>query len=472
MVSATIVQRVIRREGVMTQPTWSRVVLAALMLAFVAPQVAFSQEDASDDIVLPPTPAAMDSTAKYSELAEAQQIILEGDLNRAVEKLEEACAKYDELSPPKLILAQILFSSRRPREINLARTVLEDVVVDYPDDPEGYMTLAEIAIREGRLAEGELSLDRAEELLEKLGGNAERKQNLKIRLLNYNAHLAETRGNYEEARSELEAWLAIDDAEQAHYRLGMVLFRLGEEEAAYESLRKGENATENLPNALVMMGRLYQSKNDFEQAQQWMKRALDEKPEDVPTLLMVAQWMLQNRQYDDAQPLAEKAVSLDPDSIDAKVISGVIARFRGDQSKAERFLESAHLQSPVNFAASNNLALALLEQGSQAKIRRALELAEMNARQFNNTEAVMTLGWAYYHLGRLEEANRLFQALVNARPVSADLLYYMAKVSAKRGKNAEALEQLNRALESDVPFANETAARELAKELGEETTQQ
>lgn len=477
MASVNLVGPVKRGAGDKISWRWRCAAVAvALMMAASAP-VAWAQDDAAapgtvgDDVVLPPTAATSEGpevAAKYPEIAEAMELVIEGDLDAAVEKLKEATDAHDELSPPRLILAQLLFSLRQPTQNALGRTVLEDVVHDNPEDPEAFMTLGEIAIREGRLAEATLSIEHADELLATLEGNEERLENLQIRLLNYKAKLAESRGDWEGARTELEAWVERDpEAAQAQHRLGIVLFQLGEYDAAYEALRKGEEGLDRVRPSAVSMAILYEREGDRTKATEWMNRALEEKPDDLITLLSAAQWMLQTRQYDEAKPLVEKAVEQNPDSLEAKILSGLVARFRGDLPAAERYFESAHLQSPGNLAASNNLALTLVEQDNQAKLRRAHELAQLNISQFgNNGTTVATLGWVYYHLGRLEEASRLFEALVNSRQISADGLYYMAKVSEKRGKKDEARQQLTLALESDVPFAYEREAKELVDQLG------
>ena len=59
--------------------------------------------------------------------------------------------------------------------------------------------------------------------------------------------------------------------------------------------------------------------------------------------------------------------------------------------------------SPSNFAASNNLALALCEQSDNLKKNRALEYAQINAQRYPKmADAASTLGWVQYRLGHLQ----------------------------------------------------------------------
>ncbi len=64
-------------------------------------------------------------------------------------------------------------------------------------------------------------------------------------------------------------------------------------------------------------------------------------------------------------------MQLEPKLLDAKILRGMVAIFQKDYATAERYFELAHLQSPRTFLASNDLALALIEQNDQAKKLRA-----------------------------------------------------------------------------------------------------
>lgn len=420
-----------------------------------------------DDIVLPPAPEALVTDSRHPEVRAAVRRFQQGDFDGALELLREAADVHPELSPPRLMLAELFFSTRQAQQVALGRGLLEEVVREHPNDPEAYMIIAEIALRENRFAEAGLSLEKAKALLSTFEGDARRKENLQIRLHNYLAAAAERRGNWEEARNQLDAWLELDpESAQAHHRRGIALFQLGQHDAAFEELKLGKEGIEQLPPPMVTMGRLYEQADDREKAREWMNRALEADPDGLETLLGVAQWMLQTEQFEAARPIAEKAVELDPESVQAKLLSGVVARFLRDNGAAERYFEAAHLQSPSNFAASNNLALTLAEQDSDAKRRRALELATLNARTYNDPQSVATLAWVYYNLDRYDEAARLLRALSNSRQVSADGMFYMAKVAAKLNKVDEARQLLALALDAEVPFVHRKEAEEWLEEIG------
>src|SRR5262249_17803226 len=73
---------------------------------------------------------------------------------------------------------------------------------------------------------------------------------------------------------------------------------------------------------------------------------------------------------------------------------GLVAWHRKGFAAAEERFQEVVVEAPGNIGASCVLALALVEQPSEGKHRRALELAESLARQEPNSGAVLTtLGW-------------------------------------------------------------------------------
>jgi tetratricopeptide (TPR) repeat protein len=206
---------------------------------------------------------------------------------------------------------------------------------------------------------------------------------------------------------------------------------------------------------------------DYRQrATTFFERATRPQTADLNSLLAAASWALQTNQFDIAKQYAEQAMKKDPDSLEAKLVRALVARFSGDMATAEQLLNGAFIQSPANFGVSNQLALVLIELKDSQKKKRALDLAEMNFRQYqNNAEAASTLGWIYYNLDRDSDAQRMMQAVVNSRQISQDAAYYVAMMLKDQNKINEANLVLQEALANPQPFANRTNAMNLQKEL-------
>jgi tetratricopeptide (TPR) repeat protein len=279
--------------------------------------------------------------------------------------------------------------------------------------------------------------------------------------------VAEARGDWAAAQEHLDAWLKIDpDNAVAMQRMARALFQQKNPAKALEFLRKAKEANDDVLTPEAQLARFYHEFGDQKNAQIWMDQALKKAPKDVRTHLVAAQWFLESGQLDKAAQEAATAMKLDPKSLEAQIFRGVVALFQKDYKSAETYFQQAHVQSPSNFAASNNLALALAEQDDSLKQRRALEYAQANVRQHQRSaEALSTYGWVLYKLGQVDEAERALRAAAGAGRLAPDTAYYMAVVANAKGRKDEAVQLLQAATKADGPFANRNEAQELLKQL-------
>jgi len=195
-------------------------------------------------------------------------------------------------------------------------------------------------------------------------------------------------------------------------RLARALFQQGHADkclekmkAAYDLDSRKDAEKRTVPTPELVLGQLYADYPDPTNAKIWMMAALEKTAsarvaEQVNALVTVAQWALNYvGNLDDAKKYASKAVQLDPKSLPAKIVRGVVYLFQQDYKDAEADFAAALDLSPSNFAASNNLALALCEQKDDLKKNRALEYAQINAQRYPKmAEAASTLagssiGW-------------------------------------------------------------------------------
>jgi tetratricopeptide (TPR) repeat protein len=402
---------------------------------------------------------------KYREVEDAAAKFNAGDVEQALDLLEVAAIKHPELPPARVMLARLYFAKN---QLARGRNELERAITETPDDPEAYDVLGSLAIGEGRFTEGEMLFQKVLQLLEKMPDSSVRKKNLAIHAHAGLATVGESRANWEYARQQLQDWIKLSEqAPQPRLRLGQVLFKLNKPEEAFAEFQTAARLSDQAPSPEVLMGRLYQIAGDDKKAEEWMTLAISRDPENPSAQLGVAQWYLELNKLDDAKKHADEALRLKPDLIDAKLLRGVIARYQGDLSEAEKQFEAVHLVAPANFAASNQLALVLAEQNDGSKLRRGMELAELNARQFGtNPEVLATLGAIYLRAGRIDEAEQALGRVLNAgQPISGDIAYYVAQLMVKRNKAADAIRWLKMALDAKGPFANRAAAQSLYEQL-------
>jgi len=398
------------------------------------------------------------------EITDAVARFKERNFDGALLSLKEAVKKNPDLPPPQVIMAQLFAQSNSAMGV---RSALEQAVVETPNDPEAFVLMGDIALRDRRVAEAEMLFQKAASLMPEFKSSAKRKEMLQPRVYSGLAAVDEARGRWAEAQKQLEAWLKFDPkSAPAMQRLGRCLFHQKDAAGALQKLREAAKAEPEMLTPEAFLAQLYEQSGDRENAKKWMAEALAAAPKDLKTRLIVGQWALETEQLDEAQKQASAALQIDPKSMDAKLLRGVIALFQKDYAAAERYFEAAHLQSPRNFAASNNLALALVEQNDESKRRRALDYAESNVQQHPRVaEAASTYGWVLYKMGRLDDAEKALNAAVSGGTINADTAYYLARVAVERGRDAQARQLLESALSGAGPFSMRSEAKALLDQI-------
>jgi tetratricopeptide (TPR) repeat protein len=403
--------------------------------------------------------------ARIPEIEEAAKIFRSGDYDGALKSLQAAAKKYPDLAPPHVIMAGLFAASNQGA---MVRGALEQAVISSPSDPEAYQLLGETAMRSREVTDAGLLFEKVLAITSAVKDASPRIVSLKRRALGGLARVAEARQDWAAAQTHLEALLAEEPKNAvALQQLGRMLFMQKKEDLAVDKLREAAKANEGLLSAEVTLAQLYQQSGDVKNAGKWMLEAIKASPRDPKTRLAAAQWSYEIGKLDQAEEQAKAAVQLDPESLNCQLIRGLVALVRKDFKTAQEFYEKAHLQSPSNFEATNNLALALAGQEEETKRRLAMEYAQINARVYpDQAEALSTLGWAYYRLGRLDEAEaNLRKASSFARP-TPDALYFLARILVERGRKEDAKMILQSpAMKSPAPYLMRKEAETLLEEL-------
>jgi tetratricopeptide (TPR) repeat protein len=438
-------------------------------------------------------PDASDKT--FPEIQKAIILLSNNDAKTALLWLQSAKEKHPKLPPGELMMASILIAANQPA--NTVRGVLEDCVKANPADPEAFLLLADQSFSEGRTAEAEALFARAEQLASTFEESAPRKRDCQIRAEAGLAAVAERREQWETAKKYLEAWLAFYGTDKdpasapAHDRLGRVLFKSASDKIAggQAALKEFQAAVANdkksisadLALALLLEEEARTGDKDSEDTKKFhemakgeITKAVTQKSGDpstvLPTLLAAAGWAIDTEQAADAVTYADMALQQDKTSLEAWYLKGVASRLAKDVKTAEDCLNYVYSQQPNNFAAANQLAQVLSEQDTDKdKQKRGLAIAQMNYQVFGNDrqnvaqalESAATFGWCLYLMGpdyRLQAA-KVMQAIVNTGVVSADGLYYIARLTNdQEGKTKESVDLLKAALANGRQFVHRQEA--------------
>jgi tetratricopeptide (TPR) repeat protein len=427
--------------------------VVALSAVLACSRPLFAQVESPDTPVPPKAETAPATMATIPEVEEAAKEFQKRNFDGALTLLQKAVKDHVDLPPAHVIMFQWFAQSNQGP---LAQMALERAVMGDPKDPEAFVIMGKIALQERRITAAELLFLKAQQLLGTFDKSLKRKEILEPQTISGLASVDQAREKWKEAQVQLEALLKLSPKDAvAMQRLAVALFQQGNAAEALKWLRESKRADErNMLTPEATLARLYEQYPDHANAVIWMNKALEKAPEDAATQLVAAQWALETGQLDEAEKHAVKGLHLadaergpatEARLLSAKILRGLVALFRKDFKTAEKFFEDAHLQSPGNFAASNNLALALCEQKDErsgkpdpAKLNRALEYANANYQANpRNPEAAATLGWALYRAGMLDRAEQALRQAASAGNLSPDAAYYLAQVGYDRGNKRD-----------------------------------
>lgn len=411
-------------------------------------------------LVVVAVPAA--AAQQPEEVKKAEAAVRAGKADEALALLREAVKKQPTLPPARLLFARLLFAANQPGP---GRFHLEQAVAETPDHPECYLTNASQALADGRLTDVILGCTAALSLAEAEKWSADQRKSWKREARAGLTAAFEARKDWEAARVQLLAWLELEPkAGVTRQRYARALLMLGKADEAFAELQQATKDDPVLEHPEVTLAQMWAQKGDTKQAEEWFEKAAQKYPREARVHRAFGGWLLDRGRVDGAKVHIETAANLEPKGRDTLGLMGLLARYTRDYEAAARIFEDITRDEPANFYASNHLALSLIE--IEAKRARAVQLAEVNARQYPRlAEALATLGWAYYRAGRLDDADRVLGASVSSGQATSDTAYYLARVLKDKGKPAEAKDILKKALETDGPFVNRADAKALLDEL-------
>jgi tetratricopeptide (TPR) repeat protein len=411
---------------------------------------------------------AVSDEASAKEVNNAITRFRERDIDGCRAVLERAKSNNPKLPPPGVMMSMLWLSVN---QLQPARAEIEETAVKFPADPEPYLMLGDIGFQERRITDADVLFAKAAALTEAFTENPKRKRDFEIRANAGSAAVAEARRQWERAQGHLRKWLELDpDNASAHQRMGIVLFQLGKETEALEEFREARKLDPKAVQPELALARLYDDAKQRDTARKLIEQAVKAAPADAGVLLASAQWYLGQNDLETAKSMADTALKADPKSLDGKIVRGAIARMARDYKTAERFFNEAHVQSPSNFAASNSLALVLIEATEKESQQRAMEMAEANVAMYRENSpqqvnALTTLAWIYYRLGRREDAERILDQISRNNALTTDGAYYIARILSDRGEKDRARQILEEVLRNEPTFATRPDAVDLLAKL-------
>lgn len=418
---------------------------------------------------------------KHELQLKAEGMFVKGDIEGCFKALQDWESKDPTAPPARLQLARYLIGNQQT--VQAGRQLLEVAIVENPDHPEVYLSNGSIALAEGRITDAVLNCQIALQLSEGNRWSAAQRKTFQREARAGLATSFEARKDWTSARTQFAAWSELEPKNgQLRQRMARALFLTGKTKEAFAELETSAADDKTLEPPEVTMGLLYSSivgtedpkkkdkdKEDFAKlAEEWFKKADAKFPDKIRVKQAYAGWLLDSGKLKEAGTFIDDAVKLDGKTLsrETKALQGLQERYKGNWAAAEKIFEDLLRLQPADFFSSNQLALVLIEQDDPSQQRRAVQLAEVNARQYpRSAEAFATLGWVYFKSGRVDEADRTLGTATNSGQASADTAYYLGKLLAKKEMYNRAKEVLDKALETKGVFVNRERAKDLLAEI-------
>ncbi|HEX8707700.1 MAG TPA: tetratricopeptide repeat protein [Pyrinomonadaceae bacterium] len=260
---------------------------------------------------------------------------------------------------------------------------------------------------------------------------------------------AEVAATIERMRRLLGADDPTPDAEQIEF-----LREQGKRREALQAIRDAERRYPDQPGFVSLEAQTLADLGRVDEAVALIRRQLNGSAEDFTEYLTISGLYSQAGRGREAVEAARRALELAPaerpDMTSGALIALASAQERaGDPKGSEESLRRVLAKDPNNATALNNLGYFLLERNE--RFPEALEMIQRAVRvRPTNSSFLDSLGWAYFKLGRLEEAERHLLEAARRNAASVTIQEHLGDVYQRRGKPDLARAAWQRALSRSV----------------------
>jgi tetratricopeptide (TPR) repeat protein len=265
---------------------------------------------------------------------------------------------------------------------------------------------------------------------------------------------------------------------QVYRDMGAALVHLGQFGEALDAFKKSLELKPDDGDTLKFMGWAYENMGRYREAIDAFQKALKSSPNDLYTIVNLAANYVRTGQLADAEKQYREAIRVAPGAPQGYVgLAGILSRQqRLDEAEStlRQGLAITPTSLPVHISLSNVLYQRDKRAEAVAEAREALRLDPKNPTALNNVGYYMveinenleealkfiqravdgapnvpgfrdSLGWAYFKLGRLEEAEQYLAGA--AKQTTSPVIHeHLGDVYAKRGKQEMALSEWQKAL--------------------------
>jgi Flp pilus assembly protein TadD len=215
-------------------------------------------------------------------------------------------------------------------------------------------------------------------------------------------------------------------------------------DAALAAVRKAREKHKDDRDLLALEANVLRARGDVEAGRALIATLRQQAPKDPAVLAQVADFHRRALDYPAAEAILREARALDPRNLRVLFQLGAVLERQKRHDDAEAAFREALAVEPKSAPILNYLGY--MNADRNVRVEEAAQLIERALALDPDNGAYMdSLGWAFFRLDRLTEAETYLRRAVTDEP-SAVVYDHLGDVLSKRGLVAEAVENWRRAL--------------------------
>jgi len=255
---------------------------------------------------------------------------------------------------------------------------------------------------------------------------------------------------HEEAENTLNKALKIKpDFYLTHINLSALYFQQGKYDKTKEELQQILSRDPKNLQANILLSRTYQATAEYQQAEQTLQKSIEKNPSQPVLRKELILLKIRMKQFEDALKLADKMISLTPESLEGYMLKSRIYTSMGNISEALDVIDIGLEKVGENFAA---YAAAAHFSALNGQYARSLNYLERCKAKYGLQRSELKYLYAVnlIETDKIKEAENYIQSEFNADDSKASYLIGISRI--KSGDMLKAEEYLEKAVQKDSRF--------------------
>ncbi|RMG57774.1 MAG: tetratricopeptide repeat protein [Gammaproteobacteria bacterium] len=263
-------------------------------------------------------------------------------------------------------------------------------------------------------------------------------------------------GQLQLALRSANRWAQLQpDNIEAHQVLGVLYARMGQVDTAVHHLQRVIESGEDVEGGYRLVGGLLSQQIPAEHALEVMRGLVALHPDRHEAWQSLAALAMKLKRPDAALPAVEKALELDSESVESRLLHAQVLLELGQKERAldeaRRLVDEHPGRNDIRLA----LAQMLVQSGEYERARQRFE--QVLTRQPDNADLVYTLALLNLEMKRYKDARRYLERVLSMGKHVYDASYYLGRIAEQEGDFRQAASWYLRV--TDGPYQREAQAR-------------